>query len=354
MDFKSFTESIQDMIKEFLPGDYKDASVELVEQTKLNEQYTGLVVRKEGQVVVPTINMNALYEAYEADHISLAEAVVKAASMAQMQPDGIEINPGNIMNYDIAKHNLFIRVSNAEMNQETLQNVPHQIHEDLAITYHIAVSMDEENGMASTLVNNNMLKSYGITQEQLHEDAMKNAPILMPATVCSMAEVMKKMMMSDMLAAGMDEETMEAMLADLPAAEDMPMTVVSNERGLNGAASLFYPDQMDKVAEKIGGDYYILPSSIHEQLVVPDDGNMSSVDLGNMVREVNATQVSPAERLSDEVYHYDSKDKVFEKAATFEARQKTKQQEMAGPKKEAAMENAAKAPKKHKSNDMSL
>ena len=151
MDFKSFTESIQDMIKEFLPGDYKNASVELVEQTKLNEQYTGLVVRKEGQVVVPTINMNALYEAYEADHISLAEAVVKAASMAQMQPDGIEINPGNIMNYDIAKHNLFIRVSNAEMNQETLQNVPHQIHEDLAITYHIAVSMDEENGMASTL-----------------------------------------------------------------------------------------------------------------------------------------------------------------------------------------------------------
>ena len=132
------------------------------------------------------------------------------------------------------------------------------------------------------------------------------------------------------------------------------MTVVSNERGLNGAASLFYPDQMDKVAEKIGGDYYILPSSIHEQLVVPDDGNMSSVDLGNMVREVNATQVSPEERLSDEVYHYDSKDKVFEKAATFEARQKTKQQEMAGTKKEAAMENATKAPKKHKSNDMSL
>ena len=35
MDFKSFTESIQDMIKEFLPGDYKNASVELVEQTKL-------------------------------------------------------------------------------------------------------------------------------------------------------------------------------------------------------------------------------------------------------------------------------------------------------------------------------
>ena len=72
MDFKSFTESIQDMIKEFLPGDYKNASVELVEQKKLNEQYTGLVVRKEGQVVVPTINMNTLYEAYEADHISLA------------------------------------------------------------------------------------------------------------------------------------------------------------------------------------------------------------------------------------------------------------------------------------------
>lgn len=355
MDFKAFTESIQDMIKEFLPSDFKDATVELVQHKKLNEQYTGLTVQKENQVAVPTINLEALYEAYDSDRISLIEAVTQAAAMVQMQPEGFEVDSLRITDYDTTKHKLFIRVSNAEKNQEMLQDAPHMLREDLAITYHIAVSMDDDAGIASTLVNNHLMNMYGITQEQLHEDAMKSSPILFPATVTSMGEVMKGIMMADMKEAGMDQEMMDAILSDIPS-EDVPMTVVTNEQGINGASTLFYPDLMDRLADRLGGDYFILPSSVHETLVVPDDGKMSFLELRSMVTEINATQVRPSERLTDEVYHYDSKDKVFEKAATFDARQKvkTKQQKKDVSNKDQSLGNAVKTPKKHKSNDMSL
>lgn len=81
---------------------------------------------------------------------------------------------------------------------------------------------------------------------------------------------------------------------------------------------------MDQAAEKLGGDFYILPSSIHEILLVPDNGDKAADDLRDMVREVNATQVSPEEKLTDNVYHYDSKEHIFELAKKFEARQQKK------------------------------
>ena len=88
---------------------------------------------------------------------------------------------------------------------------------------------------------------------------------------------------------------------------------------------------------------------LHESLEIPDDGNFDYPELKAIVKEVNSTQVLPAERLSDEVYRYDSKDKVFEKVATFETRQKEKAS--VKPNK-AEHDQPQKATKKHKSNDM--
>jgi len=83
----------------------------------------------------------------------------------------------------------------------------------------------------------------------------------------------------------------------------------------------------DKAAERAGGDFYILPSSIHEVLIVPDNGMMDLAALENMVREVNATTVDPSEKLTDNVYHYDSKDKIFELGEKHLLRQAVKERE---------------------------
>lgn len=87
-----------------------------------------------------------------------------------------------------------------------------------------------------------------------------------------------------------------------------------------------YPGFLDQAAEALGGDFYVLPSSAHEVLLVADDGSMEIGYLEEMVRSVNETEVSPAERLSDNVYHYDSKAHIFENARTFEARVAAKEE----------------------------
>ena len=96
---------------------------------------------------------------------------------------------------------------------------------------------------------------------------------------------------------------------------------------------------------------------MHEVLVIPDNGEFDHDTLKGMVTEINATQVMPQDRLTDEVYHYDAKDRVFEKAAPFEQRQKAKTLDKTaehGGEKKAAPDQEAAKPKKHKSHDMSL
>ena len=92
-------------------------------------------------------------------------------------------------------------------------------------------------------------------------------------------------MMEEMKASGLSQEEMDAILADMPIIEQTPMTVVTNEHTMNGAAVFFYPDQMDKIAEQLGGDYFILPSSVHELLVIPDNGEFDHEGLRGMVQE---------------------------------------------------------------------
>ena len=133
--------------------------------------------------------------------------------------------------------------------------------------------------------------------------------------------------------------------------EAMPsFFVVTNQQRIDGAGALFYPEVMDNLGELLGQDYFILPSSIHEMLVLPDNGEVSADELSMMVTEVNATQVAPTERLTNDVYHFDTKDHVFEKADRFTERQKEAQ---AAKIEKAGKEQPDQKPKTKK-HDMEL
>ena len=102
----------------------------------------------------------------------------------------------------------------------------------------------------------------------------------------------------------------------------VPFKVLTNEMGCLGAAALFYPNQMEKIAASLGGNYFVLPSSIHEVLILPDDGNLNYMELEQMVKEVNETTVDRKDQLSNNVYYYDSKDRIFSSAAEHAKRSK--------------------------------
>ena len=156
-----------------------------------------------------------------------------------------------------------------------------------------------------------MVDSYGITPEQLHADALKNAPEIKPVVIEGMAQVLAKQM---------GVEDLEMLGLNIPP-EQEKIFVASVEGNVHGAGVIAYTDFMDQAAERVGGDFYLLPSSRHEVLLVPDDGTIDLKSLENMVREVNATTVSAEDKLTDSVYHYDSQEKVFELAEKYVDRQ---------------------------------
>jgi len=112
-------------------------------------------------------------------------------------------------------------------------------------------------------------------------------------------------------------EEMSGGMFDMP---ESPMWVATVEGGMNGASVTQLPDFLQQAADRLGGDFFVLPSSVHEVLFIRDDGSFERDQLESMVRSVNATEVSEVDFLSDSVYHYDSDDRIFEKAVTFESR----------------------------------
>lgn len=85
-----------------------------------------------------------------------------------------------------------MEVVSAEANKEMLETVPHQNIEDMAVVYRFVLSSDD--GRASILVTNQLLENMGVTPEQLHADAMENAPQIQPVEIKGMSEVLAEMM----------------------------------------------------------------------------------------------------------------------------------------------------------------
>ena len=349
MNFEQFVEDVKAEIKHYLPEEFQDAQIDILQHNKLNESYLGMTVRKDDQTIAPTVNLEHYYEMFQAFDENLDIVMQQVADLVTLKP--IHLDLSLFTNYEVAKEHLFIRVSDAERNGEILTGLPHRRVENLAITYHIVAEIGEE-GIGSTPVTNRMLNGFGITEEQLHQDALDNSPKIFPAKVETMSSMMDKMMREDMRRAGMTEEEIDLYFENMGLNDPNPLTVVTNEHQTNGAAVLFYPGQMEKLGETVNGDFFILPSSTHEVLILPDDGGMTYQELKAMVMEINSTQVSPEDRLADEVYHYDTKDRVFEKAGSFEERQKVKEQDI-GTKKDANLDKPDLKPKR-KSHDVSL
>jgi hypothetical protein len=349
MNFNEFVNEVKDNIKLFLPKDYENAEVSTMECHKLNRAYTGLMVRKEGELLTPTINLNQLYEAYKTQPSVTMETVCrKIADIVLEAP--IQVDLKAILNYENVKDKLFIRVSSAETNKEVLEIVPHQLKEDLAITYHVAVGKDQD-GLSSMLITNEMMKEYGVTQEQIHEDAMKSSPRVMVPEVSSIGVLIDEIYQKNILMLTPDER--EMLLETLQESSEMPtFFVVTNTDRIDGAGVIFYPEFMDNMGELLGNNFFILPSSIHQMLILPDDGQVDAEMLRDMVKEVNATQVAPAERLTNDVYHFDTKDHVFEKAERFTERQKEKEAQAAKTEK-VGKEQPDQKPKTKK-HDMEL
>ena len=313
MSFEEFTDSVKSSIREYLPEEYENAEVVVGESRKINSHYHSMTIAKEGQNVSPSVNLDQMYEEYRRTG-ELVPVMHEMAKIATMEPDGIDMH--KLDSYEQAKDSLFIRVSNAETNKEFLEGVPHETIGDLAVTYHVLMGMG--NGeVGSTTVNYELMEKFGITEAQLKADAMENSSKILSPSLESMNNVMARLLGMDGPVTG--SVPFEQAVQDFNFREE-GMFVLTNTTAVNGAAVMFYPEVMEQLGEHAGVDLFVIPSSTHEVILVPDDGAMNREDLEKMIKEINANEVDPKDRLSDSLYHYDSKDHKLERAVDFEER----------------------------------
>ena len=214
-----------------------------------------------------------------------------------------------IQDYEWAKKHLIIRAALTAENKDKLSKVVHMEFYDMSVFYGIVISDDDSDRTNLMLINDSLLNHWGITVEQLWDDAQKYAPMNFPVKIQSMKEMFAELMKKEGMLVG--EDLYLALFTD--------GLYVATCHSSCGAGCMLYPEFMNQAAKKMRGDFYIIPSSIHEVLLFPDKG-LAAEGLDAMVRTVNADEIKPKERLSEYVYHYEVSSGIIERATEWDER----------------------------------
>ena len=327
MNRKEFYEYVKDNVKEYLPASYQDAEIKLQEVVKNNGvKLTGIAIPKGEQRTVPTVYLDSLYQEYAngKDADSCVGDVADMRIEAQDKAEFIDMGVPDIFDYEKMKGKLQVRICDREWNEERLTDKVVTEHGDFAAYYAVNLKENEE-GIGSIPVTISLMNEWGVSAEQIQADAMaadRNRGIVL----MDMNEMIKSMIF------GEEPENLLHEKLDMEAVEN-PIFCLTNAQKMKGASLLLQEDIRKQIGECLGCDYFVLPSSIHETLILPDNGTFEVPALNDMVKEVNETQVEPQERLSDKVQFCDGKSAVMENAERREARlEKAKEAEMAKEK----------------------
>ena len=286
MNYERFKQYVADHIKEFLPQGYNVQEINITEQRKNNNVIWDALSIKGERNIVPAIYLEPYYQAYT-DGVSMDAVLQKIADVYMESMEQVGEFPTSSFQYEKIKDGIFVVVQNADMNRGLLEMVPHELRDDLALLYRVNVELSNgEKG--SVLIHNNHLEMWGIDEETLKEVAWDNMHNYFPPEFSSMSNILRS--------AGYDEGPLGAELLE--------MYVLSNKDKHYGATYMFDTEVMSRIAEEIGGDIVVLPSSIHESILLKKGKDTDFDILRERVKEVNRTQLHPTEILSDEVYQY--------------------------------------------------
>ena len=284
MSYESFCSYIKKSVEQYYG---EETEVKLQPVQKVNGVILqGITIGKKGHNIMPTLYLEQFYERF-VDGMELYKVVcsfIEEYEKAEVNPD---FDIDFFTDYDKVKPHLGYKLLHYDMNQKLLQQVPHKRYLDLVIVCYCSV-LDERIGAGTILIRNEHLEMWNKKESEILEDAMENMPLIFPAEFMEMKEVLKKMY-SD-----------PAQLLD----DMIPMYVLTNKQRMFGAASFLYKGQAEKISEILQDDFYILPSSIHEVIILPKKNGTDEEYLSHMVDEINHEHLNREEILSDHAYLY--------------------------------------------------
>lgn len=255
--------------------------------------YTGLVLQNLDVNIAPTIYVDDFYEKYqEGEGIhTLAEQIVQVYEKGKPK-DSVDMD--FFVDFMKVKDRIAFRLVHKEKNKELLEDIPYIDFLDLAICFYYAF-YNEELGDGMILIHNSHMEMWKTNKEELLSLAKKNTEKLFPPVLMSMEAIM--------------QECFEVSFGELQ------MYVLTNKQRCQGAASILFPKMLEEIARKIGGDFLILPSSVHEVIAIKAKEQEDVEMLHQMIAEVNGTQLSVEEVLAEYPYYYDSQKKELRQTA---------------------------------------
>ncbi|MBO6007732.1 MAG: hypothetical protein J6P78_04115 [Lachnospiraceae bacterium] len=288
MTIKEFSGNMKQAVSMELGSGYKVEEVSVDKNNGVTLE--ALLIKKEGLNLSPTIYLNSYYEKHlggENLH-DVAGRMVRDYRSA-LPEEGIDIS--FFLDYEQVKERLAFKLISSELNTELLNTVPHVPFLDLEITFYYSVETDGMDG-GSILIRNTHMESWGVGTGDLMRDSLENAPRILPGICRDIFGVMERMC----------PEKADTLTDDM---KDLGLYVISNERLTLGAAVMIYPGMMEKVSDMLGGNIYIIPSSIHELIALSAKTEADPEYLRDMIRLVNRTQLMPQDVLSDSLYFFD-------------------------------------------------
>lgn len=290
LSFKEFIEKVKTEIH-LLCGDGYQIIIEPVPQNNGTEQ-TGIDIRKEQGEEMAHLCLDSYYEQY-LDGMPVEEAVKDIWDIFNSFEQR-KVPEGLLDDFEKAKNKVVFSLVNYEMNRERLESMPYVPYLDLAITFYVLMDRTE-NGERTAVVTNKELTAWGTTKEELLLLAGKNTPRLYMAEVYSLNEVVKSWI---------PDTKWKDFFDEFIRGEESPLYVLGNCNGVKGAAVILYDGLLKEIAKSLESDLLILPSSVHEVLVMAYDGQSDISFVKDMVGHSNKVEVPACDVLSNQIYWY--------------------------------------------------
>ncbi len=289
MTKEQFIEEVSGHLQSLM-GDRKlDVSWEVITKNNNIPKY-GIVVKNFNRYVSPMIYMDGYYQDYLRKKVTIDDVSIQIADTLRRLKENPDRYQRFSMSWEECREKIIFRLVSADKNKFMLEGIPFFPFLDLAVTFAVMVNFTSK-GLETLTVTNELMKRWNITKTELYRRAEANTPSLLPIKFQSMTRMILEYVGVDVC--GPDGDS------------DCPLIIASNEAGVYGASVILYPDEIKKLADRMRENLYILPSSIHELVIIPEKQKMSIDDLSNMVSQINKDHVCPEEVLSDQAYFYD-------------------------------------------------
>lgn len=295
-----FDDFVRDVVSELSDKVSDDVSIFDKNILKNNDTYLrGVVFMKTGVNASPTIYLDTFYDSY-LQGTSLEEITDSVYELYMESCLNKDMDIDFFNKYEEVQKHLFVKVISLRNNEEMLKDVPYERFLDLAIVAYCKLERTDV-GNATILIHKSHVNMWQKTENEVICDAIDNTEKLMKWDIKPMIEALEEYAKEKITDIDMNDETLCK----------FPMYVVTNTEKCNGSVFMVFKNVVDGFSKTMGGDFVLLPSSIHESILIPADSKTDMYELSNMVKEVNSTLVNKEEILSDRAYYYNSERGIF-------------------------------------------